>query len=104
MILNTGEGLVVITGCSHPGIVEILERTKEILDEEICMVFGGFHLLRHSDAEVAEILQRFNVLGVEKCGAMHCTGERQTLAFQAAYGDNFIPMGAGKVLTFSTMK
>ena len=82
LILRTGDGLVVITGCSHPGIVEILEKTKEILDEDIYMAFGGFHLLRHSDEETAAIIDRFQSLGVEKCGAGHCTGEEQIAAFQ----------------------
>ncbi len=101
LILRTGDGLVVITGCSHPGIVEILERAKQILDEEIFMVFGGFHLLRHSDDEMVEIIEQFKGLGVEKCGAMHCTGDQQIAAFQDAYGENFVAMGTGKVLTFT---
>ena len=100
LILRTGDGLVVITGCSHPGIVEILEKTKEILDERIFMVLGGFHLLRHSDAETAAIIERFRRLGVARCGATHCTGDRQIAAFKKAYGDNFVEMGTGRVLTF----
>jgi 7,8-dihydropterin-6-yl-methyl-4-(beta-D-ribofuranosyl)aminobenzene 5'-phosphate synthase len=101
LILRTREGLVVITGCSHPGIVEILERTRQILDEKIFMVLGGFHLLRHSDDEMANIIERFQQLGVEKCGPTHCTGEPQIAAFQDAYGENFVTMGVGKVLTFA---
>ena len=101
LILRTGDGLVVITGCSHPGIVEILERTQQILDEEIFMVFGGFHLLRHSDDEMVAITEQFKQLGVERCGATHCTGDRQIAAFHDAYGENFVAMGAGKVLTFT---
>ena len=101
LILKTGDGLVVITGCSHPGIVEILEGAKQILDEEIFMVFGGFHLLRHSDDEMATVIEGFKQLGVAKCGAMHCTGERQIADFQEAYGENFVAMGVGKALTFT---
>jgi 7,8-dihydropterin-6-yl-methyl-4-(beta-D-ribofuranosyl)aminobenzene 5'-phosphate synthase len=100
LILRTGDGLVVITGCSHPGIVEILEQTRQILDEPIFMVFGGFHLLGNSDDETAAIIEQFKKLGVEKCGATHCTGDRQIAAFQKAYGDDFVAMGTGKVLTF----
>lgn len=101
LILRTGAGLVVITGCSHPGIVEILERTKQILDEEIFMVFGGFHLLRHSDDEMAGIIEGFKQLGVQKCGATHCTGDQQIASLQEAYGENFVAMGTGRVLTFT---
>jgi 7,8-dihydropterin-6-yl-methyl-4-(beta-D-ribofuranosyl)aminobenzene 5'-phosphate synthase len=101
LILRTGDGPVVITGCSHPGIVEVLERTKQILDEEIFMVFGGFHLLRHSEDETAGIIERFQQLGVEKCGPTHCTGDQQIAAFKDAYGEGFIEMGAGRILTLT---
>ena len=101
LILRTGDGLVVITGCSHPGIVEILERAQQVLGGEIFMVLGGFHLLRHSDEETAEIIERFRELGVEKCGPTHCTGDRQIAAFKEAFGENFVTMGTGRVLTFT---
>lgn len=100
LILRTAEGLVVITGCSHPGIVEILERTKEILDEDIYMVFGGFHLRQKSAVAMDEIIKQFRELGVKKCGATHCTGDKQIEQFQKAYGEDFVSMGVGKVLRF----
>ena len=65
------------------------------------MVLGGFHLLRHSDDEMVAIIEQFKQLGVERCGATHCTGDRQITAFHDAYGDNFVTMGAGKVVTFT---
>jgi len=102
LIMKTGAGLVVITGCSHPGIVQILERTKKLHDEDIYMVFGGFHLMRHSGEAVSEIIRRFKQLGVGQCGAMHCTGEQQIESFKKAYGESFVSMGVGKVLTFES--
>ncbi|HSN56111.1 MAG TPA: MBL fold metallo-hydrolase, partial [Candidatus Sulfomarinibacteraceae bacterium] len=101
LILRTGEGLVVITGCSHPGIVEIVEKTKQILDEPIHLVLGGFHLLRHADDQTAAIIEHLEQLGVAKCGATHCTGDPQISAFKKAYGDDFVEMGAGRVVTFA---
>ncbi|MBN2031527.1 MBL fold metallo-hydrolase [bacterium] len=101
LILDTDEGLVVITGCSHPGIVTILKRVKEILDKPIYLVFGGFHLMNHSDAQVREIIQEFESLGVEKCGATHCIGDTAIGLFKEAYGENYIPMGVGRVLQVS---
>ncbi len=100
--MKTGAGLVVITGCSHPGIIKILERTKKLHDEDIYMSFGGFHLLRHSDDAFSEIIRRFKQLGVKRCGAMHCTGDAQINAFKKAYGESFVPMGVGKILTFES--
>ena len=106
LILDTEKGLVIITGCSHPGIINILKRAKEILNKNIYLVFGGFHLLNHTDAMVNEIIREFKQLGVENCGATHCTGDRAIALFQKAYGENYIPMGVGQVLqvTLNTTK
>ena len=101
LVLDTSKGLVVITGCAHPGIVDIVKKAKEILDKEIYFVFGGFHLLQHSTKQIEEIIGQFKELGVQKVGATHCTGDKAIEMFKEAYGDNFIQMGAGKVLKIS---
>ena len=97
LIINTQKGLVIVTGCSHQGIVNILKRAKEIMDKPIYLVFGGFHLGGTSDRAVQKIIQSFEELGVEKCGATHCTGDKAIDMFKKAFGENYIPMGTGKV-------
>ena len=99
MVLNTEKGLVVMTGCSHPGIVNILEQVKEDFGKEIYMVFGGFHLMNSSEKQIGEIIEKMKQLGVKKCGATHCTGEQQIEWFRQAFGENFVEMGTGNVLT-----
>ncbi len=101
LIINTKKGLVIVTGCSHQGIVEILKEAKRILNKDIYLVLGGFHLLEHSDAAMAEIIKEFQKLGVQKCGATHCTGDKQIQMFKEAYGKDFINMGTGRILIIS---
>lgn len=101
LILDTENGLVVITGCSHPGIVTMLKRTEELHNKNIHLVFGGFHLMNHSDSEVNQIIEEFRELGVEKCGATHCTGDRAIELFKEAFGENYVPMGVGQVIKLS---
>ena len=98
LILDTRKGIVIITGCSHPGIVNILNRAKKILNKKIHLVFGGFHLHKHSEKEVADIISEFKSLGVEQCGCSHCTGENAIEQFSKAYSENFIKIGTGKVI------
>lgn len=98
LIINTNKGLVIVTGCSHQGIVNILKRAQEMFDKQIYLVFGGFHLMAKSDAELKEIIRSFKEIGVMKCGATHCTGDKAIAMFKEAYGSNYIPMGTGKVL------
>ena len=98
MIIDTPKGLIIVTGCSHQGIVNILKRAREMRDKPIRLVFGGFHLGRKSDAEMQEIIAGFKSLKVEKCGATHCTGDAQIAMFKKAFGENYIPMGTGRVV------
>jgi 7,8-dihydropterin-6-yl-methyl-4-(beta-D-ribofuranosyl)aminobenzene 5'-phosphate synthase len=58
--------------------------------------------MNHSDEAVRGIISRFRDLGVRKCGPTHCTGERQIQLFRKAYGENFVSMGVGKVVTFKS--
>jgi 7,8-dihydropterin-6-yl-methyl-4-(beta-D-ribofuranosyl)aminobenzene 5'-phosphate synthase len=98
LVVRRPEGLVVVTGCSHPGIVAIVERARQVADGKVTTVLGGFHLLGHTDEAIAGIVARFRELGVEKVGAAHCTGERAIEAFRRAYGARSIEMGAGRVV------
>jgi len=101
LILDTHKGLVIVTGCSHQGIVNILKRAKEILDKDIYLVFGGSHLLRHTDDQVKQIIQEFKNLGVKKCGATHCTGDKAIAMFKEAFGENYVQMGVGRRIEIS---
>ena len=98
LIIETPEGLVVITGCSHQGILNIIEKAKKYLQKDIYMVFGGFHLLRHSEKDVERIVQQFRAFGVQKCGPTHCTGDKAISIFKENYGKDYIPMGVGKII------
>ena len=96
LVIEADAGLVVITGCAHPGIVEIIARAKEIGDEEVTLVMGGFHLGGASEATIEEIVEGFQELGVQKVAPCHCSGDLARGAFEEAYGENFILAGVGK--------
>jgi 7,8-dihydropterin-6-yl-methyl-4-(beta-D-ribofuranosyl)aminobenzene 5'-phosphate synthase len=98
LVIDTPEGLVIVTGCAHQGIVNILKRAKEIRDKPIRLVFGGFHLGSTPDAEVRAIIDAFRDLKVERCGATHCTGDRAIALFKEAFGDHFVPLGTGQII------
>jgi len=99
LVLNTAEGLVVMTGCSHPGIINMLEQVKEDFSKEIYMVFGGFHLMNNSEKQINDIIEHMRKLGVKKCGATHCTGDKQIEWFREAFGEDFVELGTGNILT-----
>jgi 7,8-dihydropterin-6-yl-methyl-4-(beta-D-ribofuranosyl)aminobenzene 5'-phosphate synthase len=100
LFLKSDSGLIVITGCSHPGIVEILRRVKTLNNSNIYLVVGGFHLMNHSPSQVTKIIEEIRKLGVKKIAPTHCTGEKAIELFREAYGDHCIKSGTGKVFDF----
>ena len=95
LVLNTKNGLVVMTGCSHPGIIEMLKKIKSRFNKNIYMVFGGFHLLNKSEVEMDAIIAEMKSIGVIKCGATHCTGDDQIKMFKKAFGEDYFELGVG---------
>jgi 7,8-dihydropterin-6-yl-methyl-4-(beta-D-ribofuranosyl)aminobenzene 5'-phosphate synthase len=98
LVIDTSGGLVVITGCAHPGVVRIVRRAAEILPKKPTVAMGGFHLMQKSDAEVMAIIADLKSAGVVRCGATHCTGDRQIELFKREFGENYIPMGVGRII------
>jgi len=97
LMIRTDVGLVIITGCAHPGIVRIIERAVELTGEPVHLVLGGFHLGDKTEAEISTILADFRRLEVQSVAPCHCTGERAIAMFAAEYGEDFLQAGAGAV-------
>lgn len=96
LFVETEKGLVIVTGCSHQGVENIVKKATQISDKKIYLVFGGFHLLRHSEKEIKDIIDIFLSEGVQKCGATHCTGDEAIIMLKESYGADFVTIGAGK--------
>jgi 7,8-dihydropterin-6-yl-methyl-4-(beta-D-ribofuranosyl)aminobenzene 5'-phosphate synthase len=101
LVMNTRNGLVVMTGCSHPGIDDMLKEINSAFNKNIYMVFGGFHLLDKSEKEMNAIISEMKAIGVVKCGATHCTGEKQIKMFREAFGNDYFELGAGNTLVIN---
>ena len=98
VVLDTRNGLVIITGCAHPGIASMVKNIRNQHNKDVNFVFGGFHLMQHSAAQVNQIIEQFREAGVKKCGATHCTGDKAIEIFKNDFGDNFVGMGVGRVI------
>ena len=99
LLVRTENGLVVITGCAHPGIVRIIEKAIELTNDPVYLVLGGFHLGSKSETEISAILADFRRLGVQKVAPCHCSGEHAIAMFAAEYGQAFVQAGVGTVIT-----
>jgi 7,8-dihydropterin-6-yl-methyl-4-(beta-D-ribofuranosyl)aminobenzene 5'-phosphate synthase len=99
LAIKTPEGLVIVVGCSHPGIDKIVESATAI-NPRIHLIAGGFHLLVAPDPDIEKIVtalhDRFKV---EYVAPGHCTGEPAFTALKRAFGDHYIYAGLGTTLT-----
>jgi 7,8-dihydropterin-6-yl-methyl-4-(beta-D-ribofuranosyl)aminobenzene 5'-phosphate synthase len=98
LLIDTRRGYVLVTGCAHPGIVEMVAAASALVGGPISTVLGGFHLVSHPVGQVEGIIQGLRELGVERCGPSHCTGEAATAQMRAAFGEGFIAMGVGAII------
>jgi 7,8-dihydropterin-6-yl-methyl-4-(beta-D-ribofuranosyl)aminobenzene 5'-phosphate synthase len=81
LVYKSSEGLVIMVGCAHSGICNIIEYAKEVCSEErIVDVIGGFHLLDPSDFQLENTVKYIEELGPNKLHASHCTDLHSKIA------------------------
>ncbi len=98
LVLRTRIGLVLITGCAHPGIIKIVRTARDQLGEPVRMVLGGLHLGELPAPEITRVIAELKSSGVKKVAPCHCSGELAIELFRKAYGEGFIEVGAGRVI------
>ena len=98
VVLEAAVGPVLLTGCAHPGILEMVGKAEEVAGEPIHTVLGGFHLMAAEGAVIQEVVEGFLNKGIVVAGPTHCSGLVTMTAFQGAYGENFQRLGVGRVL------
>jgi 7,8-dihydropterin-6-yl-methyl-4-(beta-D-ribofuranosyl)aminobenzene 5'-phosphate synthase len=99
LIVETKSGLIVVTGCAHPGIVHITTTARKQREQNVHLILGGFHLGSTSEAGLARIVEQLQALGVEKVAPSHCSGDRAMMLFADAWKENCISSGCGARIT-----
>jgi 7,8-dihydropterin-6-yl-methyl-4-(beta-D-ribofuranosyl)aminobenzene 5'-phosphate synthase len=98
LVVQTRDGLVMVTGCAHPGVVHMTRRALELFDGSMYLVTGGFHLGGASEKEIKKIIADLSTFGVKKVGPSHCTGEKAMEKFREVWGKEFVDAGCGAVI------
>jgi 7,8-dihydropterin-6-yl-methyl-4-(beta-D-ribofuranosyl)aminobenzene 5'-phosphate synthase len=102
LAIRTPKGLVVVVGCSHPGVENILGTAAEI-DKRFYTAIGGFHLVltpREEIERVAGLLH--DTFGLQRVAPGHCTSEPGFAAFMRIFGARFDQAGLGAALQLPT--
>lgn len=99
LILETREGIILITGCAHPGIVAMTRRCMEITGEKPWLVMGGFHLSKLPKPDVERVVAALYDLGVANVAPCHCTGDEASRLFKRKFGEHALEIAAGTRIT-----
>ena len=100
LAVRTANGLVVVTGCAHPGIVQMIRRARSVAGDEVALVLGGFHLGGANRSQIAAIVTDFRRLRVRRVAPCHCTGDQARRMLADAFGAGFSPAGVGWSIAF----
>jgi len=96
LVIKTASGGVLVTGCGHPGAIEMVEVAKEELGIEVHTVIGGLHLMSTSGENVKQIGEQLKKMGVKQICPTHCTGDKSIALLKASFGEGYIAGGTGK--------
>ncbi|MDD4980102.1 MAG: MBL fold metallo-hydrolase [Candidatus Omnitrophica bacterium] len=97
IVLKTNNGLTIITGCAHPGILKMVEKAKAKFPvEPVYFVLGGFHLMESDKRAIEIVAENFKKLNIIKAGPTHCSGEVAEDIFKKYYAENFVSIKAGQ--------
>jgi 7,8-dihydropterin-6-yl-methyl-4-(beta-D-ribofuranosyl)aminobenzene 5'-phosphate synthase len=98
LAIQTPEGLVVLVGCSHPGIETILDATRGWGDH-VHLIFGGLHMVTSPDTTIARIATSLrDGWRVDRIAPGHCTGEPAFAALKRLFGARYVYAGLGTVI------
>lgn len=100
VIIKTSQGLVIVLGCAHRGMVNTMIHARNITGvDQIHAVVGGTHLIRAGEEQLKETIDQIKQFRVEKLGVSHCTGLKAAAVLAQEFGDKFFFNNAGTVVS-----
>ncbi len=99
--LKSDKGEILFVGCSHSTIEKIISESKEFTNNNIEMVYGGYHLLPYDKTVLIDLAKRLkNNLKVNKVAPTHCTGHLALKILQDYFGEDYVFAGLGENIKF----
>ncbi len=96
LYFDSPKGTVVILGCAHSGVVNILNAVSEWTDgQNIYAVIGGLHLVNADAYRIEQTIAAFRQYDIQCIAPLHCTGSAAMQQIKKAFGDRCLALGAG---------
>ncbi len=93
------EACVVLTGCAHAGVINIVQRCQELSDRPVRALIGGTHLMHSSEEEVRDVAEELTWRGVRYVAPLHCTGESGKRYLAKHFAGTILPGGTGDTIS-----
>ena len=101
IFINLPELLIVITGCAHSGILNILNKSKDLkLNDKNLAIIGGLHLSKKDNAHIDNIISEFKTYNIKLLVPAHCTGINAFVQLKNSFDSKCVFGSVGKVLEF----
>lgn len=88
--VDTEKGLIVILGCSHPGVLNIIDTIRKRTGKNIYGIIGGTHLVEADEERINKTIQKIKEKNIKIIGVSHCTGEKAIQSFKEKCNDFFV--------------
>ena len=99
LVIKFLKSLAIITGCAHPGIINIIDLVKgHFLKEQVYSILGGLHLKDNSHEANLDIIEKLRETGIRKIVPMHCTGKYATKMIRERFGYGFVGAREGDTI------
>ena len=96
LFIKSEKGLIIITGCTHRGIINTIRYAQKLTGvEPVCAVIGGSHLVRASPKRIDSTIAELSSFGIQKLGLCHCTGLPASVKLAQKFGEAFFFNNAG---------
>jgi len=102
MVIDTSAGLVVVTGCAHPGIVSTAEKARQMLDREILLLMGGFHLLNEAPPAIQQVINSLQQASVRHVCPTHCSGDLAKEMFKESFAEQYLEGEVGATIRMTS--
>jgi len=99
VVIETDKGLFIVLGCSHAGVINIIDYAiKKTGQDRVYAVVGGTHLWTVSEEQQEKTIQAFKDFKIERLGVSHCTGLKVSMRLLQEFKDKFFFCNVGTVI------
>lgn len=98
LVVKKSNSLIIITGCSHRGVTNIIKAAVDYFNLEVEMLIGGFHFRSKNDEYVEKIIDNLKKFNIQNIGVSHCTGVDKYCLMKKRFGEKVFYNYTGKII------